>query len=218
MAPYYPVFLDLKGKPCVIIGGGEVAERKIQYLLECQATLTIVSPDVTSGIKAKANSGEIVWLERKYIEGDLDGVVLAIAATDQRDVNKVIAEEASNKGVVLNVVDDAALCTFIAPAVVRRGEVTVALSTGGASPALARKLRESLEGNEVLEYAHLASVLSSAREELKRRRVTVHPDRWQECINGELLSMVKAGHEDQALGKLLEELLEGTPHEARTPA
>jgi precorrin-2 dehydrogenase/sirohydrochlorin ferrochelatase len=218
MAPYYPVFLDLKGKPCVIIGGGEVAERKIQYLLECQATLTIISPEVTPGIKAKADSGEIRWLERKYIEGDLDGVVLAIAATDQRAVNIAIAEEASKKGVVLNVVDDAALCTFIAPAVVRQGEVTVALSTGGASPALARKLRESLEGNEVLEYAHLTGILSSARKELKRRRVTVHPDRWQECISSELVSMVKAGQEEQALRKLMADLLEGTQHEARTPA
>ena len=218
MAAYYPVFLDLKGKPCVIIGGGEVAERKIQYLLECQATLTVISPDVTSSIKTRADSGEIVWLERKYTEGDLDGVVLAIAATDRRDVNQIIAAEASKKGVVLNVVDDAALCTFIAPAVVRRGEVTLALSTGGTSPALARKLRESLEGNAVLDYAHLTGVLSSARKELKRRRVTVHPDRWQQCISGELLSMVKAGHEEQALGKLLEDLLEGTQPEARTPA
>ena len=218
MAPYYPVFLDLQGKPCVIIGGGEVAERKIQYLLECQASVTIISPEVTPGIKAKADSGEIGWLEREYTDGDLDRVVLAIAATDQRAVNKAIAGEASKKGVVLNVVDDPALCTFIAPAVVRQGDVTVALSTGGASPALARKLRESLEGNELLEYAHLTGVLSSARKELKRRRITVHPDRWQECISTELLDMVKAGQEEQALGKLLAGLLEGTQQEAVTPA
>ena len=90
--------------------------------------------------------------------------------------------------VILNVVDNTPLCVFIAPAVVRRGEVTVALSTGGTSPALARKIKESIEVSEELEYAHLAGILASARKELKRRGVEVHPDRWQECINGELVA------------------------------
>ena len=110
---------------------------------------------------------------------------------------------------MLNVVDDPPLCTFIAPSVVRRGVVTLAVSTGGASPALARKLRESLEDNEVLDYADLAGVLSSARKELKRRRVEVHPDRWQESIDRELVTLVRADGFERALEVLLERLLDG---------
>ena len=209
MPPYYPVFLDLKGRACVIVGGGEIAERKIAGLLECGAVITMVSPRVTPGIRAHADAGDIRWEAREYADGDLKGAFLAIASTDDEDVNKAVHEEASREGIVLNVVDRTALCSFIAPAVVRRGEVTVALSTGGASPALARKLRETLEKSEVLEYASLAGVLSSARAEIKRLGVTVHPDRWQECIDGQLLALVQGGRSDEALARLLNMLVDG---------
>ena len=149
---------------------------------------------------------------------------LAIAGTDQRIVNSTVAMEAARERVILNVVDDrgcgegmrAPQCTFIAPAVVRRGKVIVAVSTGGASPALARKLKESLEASEALEYAHLAeTILSSARKVLKQRRVEVHPDRWQECITGELVSLVKAGRSEEALDQLLSSLTKRRPLRAR---
>ena len=209
MAPYYPVYLNLKERSCVVVGGGEVAERKIQSLLECGARVTIISPEATPAIQERARTGEVVWEPREYADGDLKGAFVAIAATDRRKVNEAIADEATRERVILNVVDDPDLCTFIAPAVVRRGDVTVALSTGGASPALARKIREELEANEVLEYAHLAGILSSARKELKRRRVQVHPDRWQQCITGDLVTLVKAGQSERALGQLMCGLLEG---------
>ena len=214
MAPYYPVFLDLNGRPCVLIGGGEVAERKIQSLLECHARVTVISPAVTSAIQERARIGELKWEAREYMEGDLKGVFLAIAATDQPAVNEAIAAEAGKEKVILNVVDNAPLCTFIAPSVMRRGEVTVALSTGGASPALARKMRESLEHSDEMEYAYLSGILSSARKELKRRRVEVHPDRWQECITGELVALVKSGRSQQALDQLIQQLLEGSQERA----
>ena len=208
MAQYYPVYLDLRGRLCVIIGGGEVAERKIQNLLECGATLTVVSPDATTTIQDRAARGELKWEARQYGDGDLKGAFLAIAATDREAVNKAITYEAAREGVLLNVVDNPALCSFIAPSVIRRGDVVVALSTGGASPALARKIRESLEGSDVLEYAHLAGVLSRARRELKRRGVEVDPNRWQGCINAELVDLVKAGNEEEAFQRLLRELME----------
>ena len=208
MAPYYPVFLDLKGRPCVVIGGGDVAERKIQNLLECHARITVISPVATPSIGEWAGRGELQWQAREYVAGDLKGAMLAIAATDQEWVNEAVADEAAKEGVILNVVDKPGLCTFIAPAVVRRGEVTVAVSTGGSSPALARKMRESLERSEALEYAHLAGVLSSARKELKLRRAEVHPDRWQECINGDLVALVKDGKSQQALDQLISKLTE----------
>ncbi len=214
MPHYYPVFLDLKGRLCVIVGGGVVAERKVQALLECQGRVTVISPSATEEIQQRASSGELEWLARRYEPGDLKGAFLAIAATDQRPVNVEIADEAAAERVILNVVDDAPLCVFIAPAVVKRGEVTVALSTGGASPALARKLKESLADGEALRYADLAGVLSAARKELKRLRVQVHPDRWQECITEDLLEMVTDGRSEQALKQLVSALQEGSSQEA----
>ena len=216
MPPYYPAFLDLEGRSCVIIGGGEVAERKIQSLLECHARVTVVSPSATAGIRDMASRGELQWRDREYVEGDLKGAFLAIAATDDQGVNEDIVDEAFREGVVLNVVDNPSLCSFIAPSVVRRGEVTVAFSTGGASPALARKLRESLELSETLEYAHLAGILSSARTELKRLGVVVHRDRWQECISGDLVALVKSGESQQAFDRLMGKLLDGSREWAKT--
>jgi siroheme synthase-like protein len=209
MPPYYPIYLDLTGKRCVVIGGGEVAERKVQGLTESDANVTVISPEATEYIRRSSEAGSLAWAPREYREGDLTGAFLAIAATDRRSVNEAIAAEATKEKVVLNVVDDPPLCTFIAPSVVRRGVVTLAVSTGGASPALARKLRESLEDNEVLDYADLAGVLSSARKELKRRRVEVHPDRWQESIDRELVTLVRADGFERALEVLLERLLDG---------
>ena len=215
---YYPVYLDLRRRRCVIFGGGEVAERKIQNLLECQAEVIIISPTVTPGILERLERGELRWESRKYIEGDLTGIFLAIAATDQRAVNAAIADEAARGKVILNVIDDAPLCTFIAPSIVRRGDVTVALSTAGTSPALARKLRESLERSDILEYADLSGVLSSARRELKRMALDVPPDRWQECINGDLLTLVKAGKEKQALHELMRMLLKDEDDDTQLPS
>ena len=205
----------MKERACVIIGGGEVAERKIQNLLECNARVTLISPMVTQGIRERASRGELDWQSREYEKGDLKGVFLAIAATDQRGVNEAIADEAAKERVILNVADNAPLCTFIAPSVVRRGEVTVAISTGGASPALARKMRESLEHSNALEYADLAGILASARKELTRRRAEVHPDHWQECISDELMALVKAGKSDEALDQLVSKLLEGSRAKAK---
>lgn len=210
MASYYPVYLDIKGRSCVIIGGGEVAERKVHGLLDCGAKVSLISPEVTSGIREMAQGGSLQLETREYRKGDLKGAFLAIAATDRREVNEAIAKEAALEKVVLNVVDNAPLCTFIAPSVVSRGDVTVAVSTGGASPALARKLRESLEASETMEYAHLTGILSSARKELKRQGLEVHPDRWQESIRYELVDLVKSGKSEQALEQLMSSLINGS--------
>lgn len=203
MTSYYPVFLNLKGKLCVVIGGGLVAERKIQGLLECGARVTLVSPQATEGLRERATRGEIVWIRRSHALGDLRGAFLAIAATDQALVNEAIAEEARQERVLLNVVDNPPLCTFIAPSVVKRGEVTVAISTGGASPALARKLREGLEQSPLWDYAELAPLLSRARKQVRAQGLEVSAERWQQCINGELVALVRAGKESQALAVLI---------------
>ena len=207
MPAYYPAFIDVRGRRCVVIGGGRIGEEKVRKLLECDAGVVVISPEVNDGVRDLEHDGRVTWLRREYEPGDLAGTFLAIAATDDNAVNRQIAAEAEERNVLLNVVDVTHLCTFIAPSVVRRGEVTVATSTGGASPALARKFREELSRSRLLEYADLAPLLSEARTELKRLGATVDPDHWQTCISEELLSLVQSGQDEEARAMLMSNLL-----------
>jgi precorrin-2 dehydrogenase/sirohydrochlorin ferrochelatase len=209
MPAYYPVYLNLTGKRCVVFGGGAVAEGKIPHLLEAGARVTIVSPKVTPAIQEAARRGELEWQSREYQPSDLEGAFLSIAATSMRQVNQQISEKAARLGVLVNVVDDPSHCAFIAPSVVKRGPVTLAISTGGTSPALARKLRELLANDPVLEWADLAGVLARARAEVKKRQVEVDRQRWQCCMTPQALRLAQAGQEDQALALLLSHLLDG---------
>ena len=208
MTEYYPVYLNLSGKRCVIVGGGAVAQGKIAALRQSGATITLISPDATPGIQKAALMGDIEWQVRKYQLGDLTGAFIAVAATNVWHINREIYEEADRLGVLLNVVDDPDLCTFIAPSIVKKGPVTLAISTGGASPALARKLRETLANDENLKWADLAVVLGQARKLIKEQRTVVDPERWQCCITEELLQMTQNGQEEEALAKLLSRLLD----------
>ena len=201
---YYPVFLNMEGQRCVVIGGGEIAERKVQALLESGAAVTLIAPECTSGLRGIAEGGAITWHRRAYSAGDLEGAFIAIAATDDRSVNEAVSREASERNTPLNVVDVTDLCTFIAPSVIRRGPVTLAISTGGMGPALARKLREELEGNEALAFADLAEIVADVRAELKARSVTVAPEGWQAALNAEVLGLYQGGQQTQARERLLE--------------
>ena len=207
MPAYYPVFIDVRDRRCVVIGGGNIGEEKVHKLLDCGAKLVVISPAVNEGVRDLVDGDRVRWLEREYQPGDLQNVFIAIAATDNNRVNRQIAAEADERNVLLNVVDVTHLCTFIAPAVARRGDVTIAVSTGGASPALARKFREELSTTRLLEYADLTPLLSEARAELKRMGATVDPGHWQACITEELLDMVQAGKTEEARKALLANLL-----------
>jgi len=209
MSPYYPVYLDVKDRLCVIIGGGQIAEGKIASLLESGAQIKMISPEVTAEVQDMADAGILNLEKREYREGDLDGVFVAIAATDDTLVSRRIAQEASEKNVLLNVADVTYLCTFIAPSVVKKGDVTVAISTSGLSPALARKLREDLEVDPVLDYAYLAPMLSEVRLELRKEGAKVSPDHWQQCLTQDILTMY--GNDKNAAKKSLKEaLLQGS--------
>ncbi|MDA0988504.1 MAG: bifunctional precorrin-2 dehydrogenase/sirohydrochlorin ferrochelatase [Chloroflexi bacterium] len=208
MAPYYPAFLDVKDRLCVIIGGGQIAEGKIASLLECGAKIKMISPEVTSEVQGMADADILRLEKREYQVGDMEGAFLAIAATDDTDVNRQITQEAETRNVLLNVVDITHLCTFIAPSVVRKGDVTVAISTAGLSPALARKLREELEVSPILDYADMAPMLSEVRLELRQEGAVVPADHWQTCLNQEVLALY---HSDKIVAKktLKEALLQG---------
>ena len=207
MTTFYPVFLNLTGRRCVIIGGGQIAEGKISKLLDSGAKIIVISPDATPGIRNFVETGHIELVLRKYQPGDLQGAFLVIAATNDRVVNQEIFDEAETLGVLLNAVDDMPRCSFIAPSIVERGPVTIAISTGGASPALARKLRETLSGSSDLDWTQATSVLSKARQIIKDKQVAVDPQRWQCCMTPDLLSLVKAGRDDEAVELLIDGLM-----------
>jgi siroheme synthase-like protein len=174
--------LRLRDRPAVVLGGGAVAQRRVDALLEAGARVTVVSPQVTPEIERWAAAGRLTLERRRYVRGDLRGARLAFAATGDADANRVARAEADEAGAWLNVADDPALCDFFMPAVVRRGHLSVGISTDGASPALAARLREKLERDLGPEYAvvvkKLADLrarcreegrpLSDAREEMER--------------------------------------------------
>lgn len=216
MPTYYPVFIDVKDRTCIIIGGGNIGEEKVHKLLDCEAKVVVISPEVNEGVQQLVDNDKIVWHQREYQQGDLAGAFIAIASTDNNDVNRQIAAEAEERNVLLNVVDVTHLCTFIAPAIARRGDVTIAASTGGASPALARKFRELLNGSPIesshalMDYAELAPLLADARAEIRGKGITLLTDHWQSCITDRLVDMVMDGKYDQAREILIADLMKGT--------
>ena len=203
---YYPVFLSLKGRRCVVVGGGPIAEGKVRNLLNHPCELVLISPDVTESLARWAADGRFEWKRREYREGDLKDAFLAIGATGVLEVDRLMSEEAERERTLLNVVDYVPLCMFIAPSIVERGPVTFAISTSSASPALARKLRESMQESELLDYAEIAGLLSKARMEVKRRGLKIPPDRWQEVIDRNLVEVVLEGREEEALADVLKKL------------
>ncbi|HKX05728.1 MAG TPA: bifunctional precorrin-2 dehydrogenase/sirohydrochlorin ferrochelatase, partial [Methylomirabilota bacterium] len=141
---YYPLCLEMAGRPCLVVGGGPVAERKVAGLLDAGAWLTVVSPTATESLHAWARADRIRLVEREYTAADLAGHSVVFVATDDERVNAAVARDARAAGLLINAADDPAHCDFILPAVVRRGDLTVAVSTGGASPALARTVRDEI--------------------------------------------------------------------------
>lgn len=164
--PYIPIFLDVTGRKCVVVGGGEVAARKVESLLEAGAAVTVISPRLSSELEALVAHGLILHTARNYQRADIDGCAIVYAATDDPKLHRQIAAEARALGIPINVTDVPDLCTFIAPAVVKRGALRIAISTSGASPAFAARLRRTLEKQFGAEYAITLEVLRAARQRL----------------------------------------------------
>jgi precorrin-2 dehydrogenase / sirohydrochlorin ferrochelatase len=201
---YFPVLLDLTGRRCLMVGGGPVAERRIIGLLDAGAQVTVISPRVTPALAALAADGRISLQARHYLAGDLTGVDLAFVATAAREVNQAVTREARERGVWVNAADDPAHCTFILPALVRRGDLTVAVATGGTSPALSRAIREELETYLTAEYATLAALAAEARREVRSAGRVVTADAWQQALGPEVRRVIVEQGRDAAKQRLLE--------------
>ncbi|OLD37908.1 MAG: hypothetical protein AUI57_09185 [Candidatus Rokubacteria bacterium 13_1_40CM_2_68_8] len=201
---YYPVLLDLAGRRCLMVGGGSVAERRVDALLAAGAQVTVISPRVTQPLAALAAEGRIGLESRGYREGDLAGNDLVFVATDAGEVNAAVAREARERGLWINAADDPAHCTFILPALVRRGDLTVAVATGGTSPALARAVREELEAYLTAEYATLAAIAAEARREVRAAGRVVTAEAWRRALGPEVRRLIVERGRDDAKHRLLE--------------
>ncbi|MSQ10592.1 MAG: bifunctional precorrin-2 dehydrogenase/sirohydrochlorin ferrochelatase [Dehalococcoidia bacterium] len=207
MAAFYPVFLDLRGKAVLIVGGGVVAERKVEQLLPAGPAITVISPVVTTQMARWAADRAIAHLPRPYEAGDTTGASLVIAATDDVAVNRTVADAARAERIWVNAVDDVAYCDFIAPAVVEQGDITVAVSTGGKSPATARFLRRQLEAFLSADFAVLLGVAEEARLRLRREGLRVPSDEWQTALDDGILELVRGGRTDAARALLYDNLV-----------
>ena len=161
--PFYIACLRLTGRRCLVVGGGEVGLEKVEGLLACDADVTLVAPEATRELETLAAEGSIVWERREYRPGDLEGCLIAIAATNDTDVNIAVYDDAERRAMLVNVVDVPPLCNFILPAIVRTGPLAVAISTAGASPALAKRMKREIAELFGEPYADLAVLLNDAR-------------------------------------------------------
>jgi precorrin-2 dehydrogenase / sirohydrochlorin ferrochelatase len=162
-ADLYLACLVLRGRRCLVVGGGRIAFEKIQGLLVCEADVVVVAPDAEPQVRALAESGAVKWLQREYEAGDLDGCLLVVAATSDTAVNEWVYKDAEERSMLVNVVDVPDLCNFILPAIVREGPLAVAISTAGASPALAVRMRDEVARSFGPAYTELAVMLDEVR-------------------------------------------------------
>ena len=201
---YYPIFVEMEGRRIVVIGGGQVAEGKVSGLLTAGASVTVIAPDLTTSLSQLATDAKITWQERSYVYGDLVGFEVCMVATDDGAVNAEVAGEARERGIWVNAADDPVNCDFILPSVVRQGPIVVAASTGGASPALARRLREELTDFLAEDYAPLAELLASVRTELRDRGLRIiDGDLWSKAIDARFRALVAQRRPEEAREHLL---------------
>ncbi len=205
---YFPVFFNLQKKQCVVVGGGRVAERKIRGLRKAGALVTVVSPQLTAYLRGLKEAKRIEHRRRSYRTGDLKTAYLAVAATDDHRTNEKVFQEASALRIPVNAVDDPVHCTFIVPAVISRGDILIAVSTGGRSPALAKALRQKLEREIGSEYPTLLKMIGAVRKKIlplgwgKKKSQNIYRRLLQEDVIG----MVRRKRH-VALGRLLEKIL-----------
>lgn len=210
---YYPVLLDLAGRFCVVVGGGAIAEGKVGPLVAAGARVTVIAPALSPGLAAQHRAGRFAHVARAYQRGDLAGAFLVIGATDSPDVNHAVHAEATSIGALINVVDDVPYCGFILPSILRRGDLTVAVSSAGHAPALAVRVRERLARELGDEYGRFLELAAELRAPLARavpdlqQRKTI----WYRLVDSDVLALLRAGKEARARGRIAD--ITGIPSE-----
>jgi precorrin-2 dehydrogenase/sirohydrochlorin ferrochelatase len=191
---YYPICLDIRGRKCLVVGGGRVAERKVQGLLASGALLTVISPELCEKLQDLLAQGRLSWVARGYQAGDLEEYYLVISATDDTRVQTEVYTEAESRGILVNVADVPEKCSFILPAQVKRGDLSIAVSTAGKSPALAKKLRQQLEKAYGREYTLLVEILGEIRPLVLARGLTQKENEaiFNTLLDSEILAWIKA--------------------------
>jgi precorrin-2 dehydrogenase / sirohydrochlorin ferrochelatase len=192
---YYPLFFDISRRLCIVVGGGNVSERKVGRLLACGARVEVVGKTLTPALARLKGEGRIVHREGDYHEDQIRGAFVVIGATDSDAVNERIARDARGLGIPVNIVDDPARCDFILPAVCERGDLAIAVSTGGRSPALAKKIRTELEGAYGPEYARLLEILGEIRERVIAggRPSADNRGLFEAVVSSDILDHIRAG-------------------------
>ncbi|RZB30442.1 MAG: precorrin-2 dehydrogenase / sirohydrochlorin ferrochelatase [Desulfobacteraceae bacterium Eth-SRB1] len=196
---YYPVNLDILNRKCLIVGGGTVSTRKVITLLDCGAIVTIVSPDVSEKLLELAGNGSITWEKRSYLTSDLDGMFLVIGATDDEELNRRISADAEKNNMLCNIADRPDVCNFILPAIVNRGDLVIAVSTSGKSPAFAKTLRKELEKQFGLEYAEFLRLMGAIRKKLlsEKHEPEAHKHLFEQLIKSDLVGMIKSNRKEE---------------------
>jgi precorrin-2 dehydrogenase/sirohydrochlorin ferrochelatase len=185
--PFYIACLKLSGRRCVVVGGGEIGLEKVEGLLACDADVTLVAPAAVDALRALAAEGSIAWEQRAYEPGDIEGTFMVIACTDDTEINIRVFDDAERRAMLVNIVDVPPLCNFILPAIVRTGPLAIAISTAGASPALAKRMKREVSELFGEEYARLAIMLNDARGWAKGTLPT-YQDRkafFESIVNGD---------------------------------
>jgi precorrin-2 dehydrogenase/sirohydrochlorin ferrochelatase len=190
---HYPVYLNLKGRRVLLVGAGEIARQKLPNLLGGQAQVHVVAPEALPDIQALARDGKIRWSARSYKKADTKGASLVIAATDDSVLQKKIVKDAHARGIWVNIVDVPALCDFIAPAVIGRGDIQIAISTGGAAPALAKYLRRKLEPLIGQEYEEFAQMVKKWRPDILKLPKTKRASFWESVVNDSFFEEIRTG-------------------------
>lgn len=205
---YYPINLDINGRPCLVVGGGRVGARKVKTLLECGAKVTVVSPAAEASLAQLAETQDIRLEQRSYRPEDVQGQFLVIGATDDEDLNQRIHADAERHHILCNIADRPAICNFILPAIVRRGDFVMAISTAGKSPAFAKHIRRRLQREYGPEYGQLLDLMGAIRTRLlaEAHAPEAHKPLFEALIDGGLLDLIRSAdiaHIDRLLERVL---------------
>jgi precorrin-2 dehydrogenase/sirohydrochlorin ferrochelatase len=209
---HYPVFLDLAERPCFVIGGCAMAEEKVKGLLAAGARVTVISPDLTPVLSTLAVEGKVDSIARRYRRGDLRTAFLVVVVGQAAAIVQAVWEETRGRNVLVNTLDDVPHCDFIAPSIVRRGDLTVAISTGGKAPVMAVRLRQKLERELGPEHARFLEIAGMLRAPLARRWPDFETRRslWYRLIDSDVIHLLRRGNERQALARV-QEILDVIP-------